>query len=116
MTSLLMQNAWSFARDEIFGDPLQNVMFSNALVDKIKEGGHDVVMVLKDWLEVRTMLERVVLSDEIRKQKAQGKLMKEHEKINYVTKWKKRTKRYLMREGYWNLRWVIFLSLLQSNL
>ncbi len=45
MTSSLMQNAWSFARDEIFGDHLQNVMFSNALVDKIKEGGHDVVMV-----------------------------------------------------------------------
>ena len=38
MTSSLIQNARSFARDEIFGDPTQNVMFSNALVDKIEEG------------------------------------------------------------------------------
>ncbi len=75
MTLLLMQNAWSFACDEIFGDPSQNVMFCNAIVDKIKEGGHNVVMVLKDWFEVMTMLERVVLSDKMRKQKAQGKEM-----------------------------------------
>jgi hypothetical protein len=52
MTSSLIQNARSFAGDEIFGDPSQNVMFSNALVDKIEEGGHDVIMVLKDRLEV----------------------------------------------------------------
>jgi hypothetical protein len=52
MTWSLIQNARSFARDEIFGDPLQNVMFSNALVDKIEEGGHDVIMVLRDRLEL----------------------------------------------------------------
>jgi hypothetical protein len=79
MTSSLIQNAWSFACDEIFGDPLQNVMVSNALVDKIEEGGHDVIMVLRDWLEVMKMLEHVVLSDKMRKQKAQGKLMKKNE-------------------------------------
>jgi hypothetical protein len=99
MTSSLMQNAWPFACDEIFGDTSQNVMFSNALVDKIEEGGHDVVMVLKDRLEVMTMLERVVLSDKMRKQKAQGKLMKKHEKINYVTKWKKKNKKILDEGG-----------------
>jgi hypothetical protein len=99
MTSSLMQNAQSFARDEIFGDPLQNVMFSNALVDKIEEGGHNVVMALKDRLEVMTMLERVVLSDKMRKQKAQGKLMKKYEKIDYVTKWKKKNKKILDEGG-----------------
>ena len=92
MTISLIQNARSFARDEIFGDPLQNVMFANGLVDKIEESGHDVVMVLKERLEVMKMLERVVLSDEMRKQKAQGKLMKKKEKIEYVMKWKKNKK------------------------
>jgi hypothetical protein len=92
MTISLIQNARSFARDEIFGDPLQNVMFANGLVDKIEEGGHDVVMVLKERLEVMKMLERVVLSDEMRKQKAQGELMKKKEKIEYVMKWKKNKK------------------------
>jgi hypothetical protein len=64
------------------------------------------------------MLEHFVLSDEMRKQKAQGRLMKKKEKIEYVTKRKKnkKTKRYLMMEGSWNLRWVIFLPLLRSNL
>jgi hypothetical protein len=38
------------------------------------------------------MLERVVLSDEMRKQKAQGELMKKKEKIEYVMKWKKNKK------------------------
>ncbi len=57
MTSSLVQNARSFACDEIFGDPSQNVLFSNALVDKIEEGGHNVLMVLKDWLEVMKMLD-----------------------------------------------------------
>jgi len=79
MTSSLIQNARSFACDEIFGYPLQNMMVSNALVDKIEEGGHDVIMVLRDWLEVMKMLEHVALSDKMRKQKAQGKLMKKNE-------------------------------------
>ena len=79
-TISLLQNARSFARDQIFGDPCHNVLFSNALVDKMKEGGHDVVMVLKDRLEVTKMLERVVLSDKMRKNKAKGKLMSKDDK------------------------------------
>ncbi len=116
MTSSLIQNARSFARDEIFGDPLQNVMFSNAIVDKIEEGGHDVVMVLKDRLEVMKMLERVVLSEEMRKQKAQGKLMKKKEKIEYVTKWKKNNKKILDDGGLLEPKMGDFLPLLRSNL
>ena len=34
------------------------------------------------------MLERVVLSDQIRKNKAEGKLMTKAEKIKFITKWK----------------------------
>ncbi len=45
---------------------LQNVFLANALVDKMKDGGHDVMVVTKGCLEVLTMLERVVLSDEMR--------------------------------------------------
>jgi len=99
MTCSLIQNAQSFARDEIFGDPTQNVMFSNALVDKIEEGGHDVIMAFWDWLAVMKMLEHVVLSDEMRKKKAQGKFTKKKEKIEYVTKWKKNNKKILDEGG-----------------
>jgi hypothetical protein len=41
----------------------------------MKDGGHDVMVVTKGCSEVLTMLERVVLSDEMRKNKATGKLM-----------------------------------------
>ncbi len=36
ITSSLLQNARTMARDEIFGDPATNVFFANGLVEKIK--------------------------------------------------------------------------------
>jgi hypothetical protein len=60
---------------KIFGDPSAYVFFANAIVDQMKDGGHDVMVVTKGRLEVLTMLERVVLSDKMRKNKATGKLM-----------------------------------------
>ena len=96
MTISLFQNARSFARDDIFGDPTQNVMFSNALVDKIEEGGHDVIMVFWDRLEVMKMLEHVVLSELKTKNKAAGKLMSKVEKVTYV---KKKNKLMLVEGG-----------------
>jgi hypothetical protein len=68
------------------------------LVDKMKDGGHDFMVVTKGCLEVLTMLECVVLSDEMRKNKATGKLMTRQEKIDYVTKWKIKNK-YILKEG-----------------
>jgi len=56
-------------------------------------------MVLKGRLEVMKMLERVVLSDKIRKQNAKGNLMTKPEKIDYVTKWKKKNKKILGEGG-----------------
>ncbi len=81
-----------------FGDPSANVFLANALVDKMKDGGHDVIVVTKGCSEVLRMLERVVLSDEMRKNKATGKLMTRQEKIDYVTKWKIKNK-HIFKEG-----------------
>ncbi len=86
MTPLLLQNTRIIAREIIFGDPSANVFIANALVDKMKDGEHDVMVVTKGCSEVLTMLERVVLSDEMRKNEATGKLMTRQEKIDYVTK------------------------------
>jgi hypothetical protein len=41
------------------------------------------------------MLECVVLSDQIKKNKAEGKLMTKAEKIEFVTKWKSTNKNVL---------------------
>ncbi len=86
ITKALLQNARTMARDEIFGDPATNVLFANGLVQKMKELGVDAKVILKDWQEVLRMLERVVLSDQIRKNKAEGKLMSKGEKIEFITK------------------------------
>jgi hypothetical protein len=48
LTPSLLQNARTYARTEVFGDPAINVMFSNGLVEKMKEDGHHIVVVIKD--------------------------------------------------------------------
>jgi hypothetical protein len=85
ITSSLLQNARTMARDEIFGDPATNVFFANGLVEKMKECGVDVKVLMKDWQQVLRMLERVVLSDHMRKNKTEGKLMMKAEKIEFVS-------------------------------
>jgi hypothetical protein len=98
MTPSLKQNPRTFAREIIFGDSSAIFFFANALVDKMKDGGHDIMVVTKGCLEVLTMLERVVLSDKMRKNKATGKLMSRQEKIDNVTKWKIKNK-HILKEG-----------------
>ncbi len=95
ITSSLLQNARTMARDEIFGDPATNAFFANGLVKKVKECGVDVKVLMKDRQQVLRMLERVVLSDHMCKNKAEGKLMTEAEKIEFVSNWKLENKEVL---------------------
>ncbi len=88
ITSSLLQNARTMARDEVFGGPGTNVLFANGLVKKMKECGIDVKVLMKDRHQVLRMLECVVLSDLMRKNKAEGKLMTKAEKIEFVSNWK----------------------------
>jgi hypothetical protein len=99
ITSSLLQNARTMARDEIFGDPATNVFFANGLVEKMKECGVDVEVLMKDWQQGLRMLEHVVLSDHMRKNKAEGKLMMKAEKIEFVSNWKLENKEVLEDGG-----------------
>jgi hypothetical protein len=83
--SSLLQNARTVARDEIFGDPATNVFFANGLVKKMKECGVDVKVLMKNWQQVLQMLECVVLSDHMCKNRAEGKLMTKAEKTEFVS-------------------------------
>jgi hypothetical protein len=65
ITSSLLQNSRTMARDEIF--PATNIFFANGLVKKMKECGVDVKVLMKDWQQVLWMLEPVVLSDHMHK-------------------------------------------------
>ncbi len=100
ITSSLLQNARTMARDEIFADPATNIVFfANGLVKKMKECGIDAKVLMKDWQQVMRMLERVVLSDLIHKNKAGGKLMTKAEKIEFVSNWKLENKEVLEDGG-----------------
>jgi hypothetical protein len=48
ITSSLLENAMTMARDKIFGDPATNVFFANGLAKKMKECGVDVKVLTKD--------------------------------------------------------------------
>jgi hypothetical protein len=48
ITSSLLQNARTMARDEFFGDLATNIFFANGLVEKMKECGVDVKLLMKD--------------------------------------------------------------------
>jgi hypothetical protein len=97
--SSLLQNARTMARDKIFRDPATNVFFANGLVKKMKECGVDVKVLMKDRQQVLRMLERVVLSDHMRKNKAEGKLITKAEKIEFVSIWKLDNKEVLEDGG-----------------
>ncbi len=85
VTTSLLQNARTMARDEIFGDPATNVFFANGLVKKMKECGVDVKVLMKDQQHILRMLECVVLSDHMRKNKAECNLMTKAEKKEFVS-------------------------------
>jgi hypothetical protein len=93
--SSLLQNAWTMTRDEIFGDLATDVLFANGHVEKMKESGIDVKVLMKDWQQVLRMLKHVELSDHMCKHKAEGKLMTKAEKIEFVSNWKLENKEVL---------------------
>jgi hypothetical protein len=99
ITSSLFQNARTMAGDEIFGDPAANIFFANGLVKKMKEFDVDVKVLMKDRQQAQRMLERVVLSDHMSKNKAEGKLMSKAEKIEFVSNWKFENKEVLEDGG-----------------
>ena len=116
ITSAILQNARSMAREQIFGDPAHNVFFANALFAKIKECGHDVEVVIKDRYKVMRMWEYVILSDLLRQNKADGRSMKKAENIAFVEKWKVDSHEALSDGGLIGTEEGVPLKFLSGNL
>jgi hypothetical protein len=53
----------------------------DGLIESMRKGGNEVVAVVKSRVEVMKMLEHVVLSEQMTKNKAAGKLMSKVEKV-----------------------------------
>jgi hypothetical protein len=65
----------------------------------MKECGIDVKVLMKDRQQVLWMLEHVVLSDHMHKNKAEGKLMMKAEKTEFISNWKLENKEVLEDGG-----------------
>jgi len=68
---------------------------ANALFDEMREGGHDVEVVIREGKEVIRMLKQVILADIMLQNKSNGKLMIKKEKVDFVIKWEKQSKNML---------------------
>jgi len=79
------------------------VSYIKGLVDKMQEAGHDVHLVLKNNIEVLKMLERVIITNEMRKNKSIGKLMSREEKIEFIRNWKDKNELLLQESGPLNV-------------
>ena len=75
----------------------------------MKEAGHDVHLVLKNNIEVLKMLERVIITDEMRKNKSIGKLMSREEKIEFIRNWKDKKQLLLEESGLIDVTGNVFV-------
>jgi hypothetical protein len=65
----------------------------------MREGGHDVEVVIREGKEVIRMLKRVILADIMLQNKSNGKLMTKKEKVDFIIKWEKQSKNMLEDGG-----------------
>ena len=108
MTNNLLQNARSLTKLAVFGDPLQNVQYAKALCDELKKEGHDIIMVTKDARSILIELKRLVVAEEVLKQKQKGVLMTAMSKKMFITSWSKKNTSMLDAGGLvgWRCSWI----------
>jgi len=84
LSDSLLQNAQCQERMEVFGNPDDNVMMINALVEEMKSHDHDVLVVEHNACEIYKMFVALILSEEINKCKTAGEKMKRADKISFI--------------------------------
>ena len=89
LTVNILQSARSQARFHLFGDPTQNVQYVNALHDEMVGQGHNVNIVQHTAMHVIMMLEKMMLQEEIDRQKSNNVKMSGQQKLDYIVKWRK---------------------------
>jgi hypothetical protein len=84
LTASVLQNTQSDARATVLGNVDENVRYVDVLVGWLEAAGHDVLVTTHPAKEVRHMLDCIIISEQIKKMKAEGKTMSCEEKINFV--------------------------------
>jgi hypothetical protein len=99
LTASVLQNTRSDARATVFGNVDKNVQYVDVLVGRLEAAGHDVIVTTHLAKEVRRMLDCIIISEQIKKMKAEGKTMSRDEKINFVKDWKEENAEMLAQGG-----------------
>ena len=89
LTVNILQAARSQARFDLFGDPTQNVQYVKALHAEMVGQGHNVNIVQHTAMHVIMMLEKMMLQEEIDRQKSNNVKMSGQQKLDYIVKWRK---------------------------
>jgi hypothetical protein len=87
LTSALIQKVCQSIRDQVFGDPDNNVTHVHVLRDLLEADNHDLDIYAKTPIKVKKHLMNVVIKQKMNSVKKDGKMMVKAEKLQYLQKW-----------------------------
>ena len=92
LTDAIIQTAWTTARKLIFGDASENVTYTHHVARRLHNQGHHVSIKYTTRKETIKNVERLVMSEELLRLKAQKETMNMDERRTFVSNWKKKNK------------------------
>jgi len=98
LSNSLLQNAREKAKLEIFGLPHVNVQYATGLRAEMEAQGHNVLLIEQYARHVHLMLERIVLKEEIERQKGEKVNMTAKAKLTFLEEWRE-ANALLLKDG-----------------
>jgi len=89
LTDALLQVARCEARKVIFGTPSENVKFTHHVANRLREQGHHVSVKYTTRKQTIKNIERLVVSEELLRLKANNETLSAEERRNFVQTWKR---------------------------
>ena len=95
LTNNVLQEARDTAKEDLFGDPDDNVQYAYAIAKAIQQMGHTVNLIFTDRQKTMKTVNAIVLNKEMDRKEAAKQSMSREKKVNYVNNWKKENKIFL---------------------
>jgi hypothetical protein len=99
ITDALLQRVRTDTRNQVFGDPSENVQLLFPLGECLDAMGHHFEISTKTQKEVIQKLEEIILNDCVKKAKKDGEKMKRDQMIKFVKDWKEKNRDMLVEHG-----------------
>jgi hypothetical protein len=89
LTNNVLQEACDTAKEDLFGDPDDNVQYAYAIAKAIQHMGHTIEIIFTDQRTTMKTVNAIVLKEEMDRKQAAKLSMTRQEKVDYVNNWKK---------------------------